>query len=170
MTNISANKNSETAISVTGQAVAEAEPVAEMVEEQHEAPENHDSLAYTGSSSLHTLPLQISRVPGRPLSVRRLPSASFSTTSVPTVETRPNCPSPRCSESALTVQDASRCCQQDCHLKPSPVTQRTLTGAAQAEAWISSRLTGRRGSVSKKEVLSFLPQKPEPAFLVVTIL
>jgi hypothetical protein len=33
MTNISANKNSETAIIVTGQAVAAAEPVAEMVEE-----------------------------------------------------------------------------------------------------------------------------------------
>jgi hypothetical protein len=37
-------------------------------------------------------------------------------------------------------------------------------------AWISSRLTGRRGSVSKKGVLSFSPHQPEPAFLLVTIL
>ncbi len=32
------------------------------------------------------------------------------------------------------------------------------------EPWISSRLTGRRGSVSKKGVISFLAHQPEPAF------
>ena len=36
--------------------------------------------------------------------------------------------------------------------------------------WISSRVSGPRGSVSKKGILNLLGQEPAPAFLLFTIL